>query len=106
MEVITHDLNEFGNRQLLEVARLIEEYGNKGADFLTDKISINLNKNSGYVFLSDEDFNVGMLNNGKLEQWFSCPYCGHENFKENMEHEPQDEECKRYLEEIGVKDGN
>ena len=43
-----------------------------------------------------------MMNGDKLETWYNCPYCGHEGFKEDMEHEPHNSECTRYLKEIGV----
>jgi hypothetical protein len=71
---------------------------------LGDGVQVWFNSNSGYVFLSDEDFNVAMLDNGKLEQWFSCPNCGYEGFKEDMKHGDGDKDCEDYLKEIVFKD--
>ena len=31
-----------------------------------------------------------------------CPSCGHEGFKEDMQHNEDDEECQEYLKDIGV----
>jgi hypothetical protein len=44
------------------------------------------------------------MNGDKLETWHSCPYCGHEGFKEDMAHEPQAADCTEYLQQIGVVD--
>ena len=42
------------------------------------------------------------MNDDKLEIWYSCPYCGHEGFKEDLLHNPEDEDCTEYLKQIGV----
>jgi len=42
------------------------------------------------------------MNGNNLEIWYNCPYCGHEGFKEDMEHDFESSECIRYLIEIGV----
>jgi hypothetical protein len=45
---------------------------------LGDGITLNFNLNSGYVFLSDEDYNVGVLEDKELVQFYNCPQCGFE----------------------------
>ena len=112
MENPTNDLTKFGTRELREAGKLLIAYADNPPDFLSDGVQVWFykegwphalaNNNSGYVFLSDEDFNVAMLNNGKLEQWFSCSNCGHEGFKEDMKHGWGDKDCDEYLKEIGV----
>lgn len=99
MSYVTDDWSKFGYREiemakeLLSHIKEIDSYG---------KVTVYFNTESGYVFLSDEEWRTWMMNGEKIEEWFSCPYCGHEGFKDEVEHEPQDEECTRYLREIGV----
>ena len=97
--IVTSDWSDFGHREiemakeLLSHIKEIDSYG---------KVEVMFNFNSGYVFLCDADYKVWMMNGDKLEQWFTCPICGHEGFKEDMEHAEDDEECTEYLKEIGV----
>ncbi|MBE9593293.1 MAG: hypothetical protein IMF19_07410 [Proteobacteria bacterium] len=96
-EIVTSDWGKFGTREIEEAKELlshikeIESYG---------KVEVCFNTHSGYVFLSDENYKVWMMNGDKIEEWYSCPYCGHEGFLGDMEHEPEDEECTRYMKEI------
>jgi len=98
-EIITKDWSKFGNREIEEAKELlshikeIDAYG---------KIEVFFNMHSGCVFLCDEDFKTWMMNGDKIEEWFNCPYCGHEGFKEDMDHEPESQECTDYLKQIGV----
>lgn len=101
-EIVTVDLNKFGYRELDLAIKLLKAYREQGAKFLGEGLTLNFNTHSGNVFLSDEDYNVGLMNGDKLEQWFNCPYCGHEGFKEDMKHDAQDPDCTRYMQEIGV----
>ena len=98
----TDDLSRFGYRELKRASELLSVYCDEGKpEFLVDNVRVFMNTNSGNVFLSDDDFNIAMMNGNKLEQWFSCPECGHEGFKEDMKHEGN-KECKEYLKSIGV----
>lgn len=100
MENPTSDLSKFGYREVGIAAELLKAYSDNPPRFLGDGVRVWFNMDSGYVFLSDGDYNVGMLNNGKLEQWHSCPQCGHEGFLEDMEHNPDDVDCQEYLKDI------
>lgn len=99
MDVTTTDWSEFGHREiemakeLLSHMHEIDSYG---------KVEVMFNQNSGNVFLVDEDYRVWMMNDDKLEEWFTCPNCGHEGFFEDMPHGEDEEECREYLESIGV----
>ena len=96
----TKDWSKFGNieieeaKELLSHIKEIDAYG---------KIEVYFNTHSGCVFLCDEDYKVWMMNDGKIEEWFSCPYCGHEGFLEDMKHDAEDKECTEYMKYIGVK---
>ena len=77
-EIVTSDLTKFGYRELDMAADLLKAYAASGSDFLGDGVNVFMNTNSGNVFLSDEDFNVGMLEDEKVVQFYSCPQCGNE----------------------------
>lgn len=99
--IVTCDLSQFGYCELGMAGDLLNAYAAAPLDCLRDGITLNLNTHSGNVFLSDADFNVVMMNGDELEQFFSCPECGHEGFKEEMKH-IGNENCEQYLKEIGV----
>lgn len=81
-EIVTSDLTQFGYRELDMAADLLKAYANDKEDFLGDGVNVFMNKNSGNVFLSDEDFNVGVLEDEKIVQFYSCPQCGNEGTQE------------------------
>ena len=96
------DLSQFGNRELAMCADLLTAYSdNKFArdcdDILTDGVCVEFNPNSGYVFLTDEDYHVLMLNDGKLEAFNSCTNCGAEGFVSEfpLNDESECEECAK-----------
>lgn len=100
----TTDLSKFGWREKRLAARLLTE-ACKGvpSDFNDDAVTIMMNLNSGNVFLTNEDFQVAMMNGDTLESFYSCPECGHEGFAEEMEHNEDNEECQNYLKDIKVQ---
>lgn len=78
MDTVTNDLTRFGMQELDEAADLLKAYANNGCDFLGDGVQVWFNTMSGYVFLSDEDYNVGLLEDEKIARHYSCPECGNE----------------------------
>ena len=78
MDNVTCDLSKFGYRELSEASILLKLYSENPVDFLSDEITLNFNPNSGVVFLSDEDYNVAIEEDGKLVQFFSCRQGGNE----------------------------
>ncbi len=103
MNDVTTDMSKFGYRELDMAGDLLKAYkgDNDATEYLDDGVQVWFNANSGNVFLCDEDYNTAMMNGDKLEDWFYCPICGHEGFKDEMKHEG-DEDCKDYLQSIGV----
>src|SRR5512138_1374895 len=99
----TTDLSRFGWRERKMAAELLTASCDQGlpADFDDGGVTIMFNTYSGNVFLTNSEYQVAMMNGGKLESWYNCPYCGHEGFKEDMAHEPQDDECMRYQQYLG-----
>lgn len=96
MNLITADLSKFGYKELKIATKLLLEYTRGAGDFLISNIVLNFNTDSGNVFLSDEDYNVGMLNGISLEQFFTCPECGNEGFKEDFK-KSKCKDCQRIL---------
>ncbi len=100
---VVTDLSQFGYRERKMAAELLTASCNGlPDDFSGDGMTVAMNVNSGYVFLTNADYQVAMMNGDNLESWYTCPECGHEGFKEDMEHGDDDAECRRYLNDIGV----
>ena len=66
-------------------------------EFWDEKVTVMFNTHSSYVFLTNSEFQMAMLNGDNLEMWYTCSECGHEGFLEDMEHSPEDEYCQEYL---------
>lgn len=69
---------------------------------------VGFNENSGNVYLVSEDYDVAMMNGDTLEQFYSCPECGAEGFKDEI-HEGDtpdtlNSECVRYMKGVGIED--
>lgn len=84
MDIVTADFSKFGTSELILAAKLLELYAEDGAEFLGNHLTVSFNMYSGYVFLTDEDYNVGVLNSAEehIVQFFSCPECGYEGTQE------------------------
>ena len=108
--MIVTDLSRFGIRELYEVEKLLEAMRTQGLphDFFRAGVCPVWNMDSGLVFLTNDDYQVCLLNRDKsyldshkLESWYSCPICGHEGFlDEAFETHSDDRECVEYVEEL------
>jgi hypothetical protein len=59
-----------------------------------------MNRNSGNVFLTNSDYQVAILNNGKLESFYCCGNCGNEGFLEDCQlNDNGCNECNEWNEE-------
>jgi len=103
-EITTTDLSKFGSRERHMAEELLKAWREQGLpdDFYDEDVTIMMNYNSGCVFLTNSEYQAAMMNDDKLETWYNCPYCGHEGFKEDMEHEPEASDCTEYLIQIGI----
>lgn len=71
-------------------------------DFDDEGVKFAFNRNSGYVFLVNENYEVCMLRGGGLQRWYSSPYKGLEGFWEDLVPQyasmhPEDQEWMREL---------
>jgi hypothetical protein len=102
-EIITTDFSKFGGRERRMAEELLKASREQGFpdDFEDDQITIMFNMESSKVFFTNSEFQVAMMNEDKLESFYACPGCGHEGFKDEMNHNGNSE-CTRYLKDIGV----
>jgi hypothetical protein len=76
------DLSEFGYRELRLFQIILNAWLNNGLPDGFDPSGVRpaMNKHSGNVFLVNEEYQVAMINEKKLEIFHSLPYSGHEGF--------------------------
>ena len=89
-DVYTEDLAEFGSRERTMAAELLAARLPDG--FNDDGVKLAMNKNSGFVFLVNADYQCAMMNGDTLEIFHSTPYDGIEGFLSDLidENEPGD----------------
>lgn len=83
----TTNLAEFGKRELTMAAELLNAYskGNYECPYFEESgVQIMMNINSGNVFLTNNEYQVLMMNGNKLEGFYSSPYSGHEGFIDEL----------------------
>lgn len=83
----TTNLAEFGKRELAMAAELLNAYSKGNYDcpyFMNDGVQVMMNKNSGNVFLINDECQVLMMNGNKLEGFYSSPYSGYEGFIDEL----------------------
>ena len=100
----TEDLADFGYREQRAAQDLFEAWKSNGlpVDFYNSGVKIGFNMNSGYVFLTNSDYQVAMCTtneHGKLElySFYTSPYdCKEGSFDELLEEykemHPEDQE--------------
>lgn len=107
--MVTSDLNKFGFREkdmMIDLFQLyrdnkISNLAHDYFDFGTMKPAFNMNY--GIVFLTDDDYNMLMENDGKLDLFLTTPHDGHEGFYDELILEIKDyhPEDQKYLNDIG-----
>lgn len=103
-DIYTEDLSEFGFRELNEAGKLLTAIKNGlPDDFYDDGIKVGFNKNSGYVFLTNSDYQVAMLDDDeKLYSFYSTPYEGREGSYEELieEYDDMHPEDQEYMNDL------
>ena len=109
----TENLADFGSMELAEAADLLKAFADGEApdDFYDEGVRVAFNRNSGYVFLTNDEYQTCMINpnTGKLELWHFTPYAGHEGFLDDLVEEYKedpddwDEDDIEYLREYGAE---
>ena len=100
----TEDLADFGYREQREAQDLFEAWKSNGlpVDFWNNGVKIGFNMNSGYVFLTNSDYQVAMCTTNERDQlelysFYTSPYEGKEGsfdelLEEYKEMHPEDQE--------------
>lgn len=103
-DAYTENLTDFGFREIKELRDILDAWVKHGlpSDFERNGVRPAMNRNSGYVFLVNGDYQCAMLNGGTLESFYSSPYDGREGFfndlvEEFSEMHPEDQEWLRSI---------
>lgn len=86
-DMLTTNLADFGRKELAETRDLLDAMLNNGLpdDFDDEGVVVAFNRNSGYVFLTNDEYQVAMVDDdGKLYSWYFTPYYGHEGSYEDL----------------------
>lgn len=69
-----------------EVLAIMQAWDKDGLPntFSDDNVRFAFNRNSGYVFLVNDDCEVCMMNGDSLEMIYTSPYEGHEGFIDDL----------------------
>lgn len=83
--MVTTDLSNFGETQREEAIEILKAYNESGLpeDFYDNEVLIHFNSRSGYVFLSNSEYEVAILCDGVLESFYTLPN-GTEGVKDNL----------------------
>ena len=89
MKIVTADLSKFGYRERELAEELLREWRKQGLpdDFEGEEITLNFNMYSGYVFLSNAEFQVAMMNGEALESFYTDFETGEEGFFDELSEE-------------------
>ena len=109
-EVTTTNFADFGWRERKMAAELLTASCEHGfpKDFSEDGVVIMMNRNSGNVFFTNEEYQVAMMNGDELESFYTTPYRGHEGFADELKEEFEgdkdswNKEDVEYLHDIGI----
>ena len=103
-KIYTEDFSEFGYRELDEAGKLLSAIKNGlPSDFDDEGIKVGFNKNSGFVFLTNSEYQVAMVDDkGKLFSFYTTPYEGHEGCLEELleEYDDMHPEDQEYVDQI------
>ena len=110
------DFKGFGYRELYEAGQLLSFYSGDPVSAMTplardyfaqygysgSYVKVGFNANSGNVFLMDDDYNVLMMNDGKLDLFITTPYSGEEGFYDDLMdiYDELEEEDQEYLDSL------
>jgi hypothetical protein len=106
----TENLADFGFREIKMLSSILNAWVENGLpdDFDTEGVRAAFNRNSGYVFLTNNEYQVAMMNGEELKSFYTTPYEGHEGFLDDLlETDPSDyhHEDIEYISEIARSNG-
>ena len=96
----TRNLADFGHRERQSASELmgaLNTSNDKTGMLSNHGVAVEFNPMSAMVFLVDEDFNVAIMEGDELVDFISCPNCGNEGTKSDLE-DTENDCCKEHLE--------
>lgn len=110
MDLTTTNLADFSVRERHELIEILQAWESSGLpdDFYDDEFVPMFNRDSGYVFLTNSEYQVCMVADRKLESWYTTPYAGYEGFLDDLVQAYMDdlydwdEEDIEYLRDLGA----
>lgn len=104
-EIVTSDLSQFGARERKMAEDLLRAWREHGlpSDFADEDVTVAMNRNSGYVFLTNSEYQTAIETDGRLESFYSCPECGEEGtWSDSIEDHGKDggSECRRWVRDV------
>lgn len=86
MDGYTENLAKFGYNERQKMKAILEAMDESGLpdDFNDDNVRFAFNTSTGDVFLVNNLLQVAMVNDGKLESFYSLPYSGEEGFLDSL----------------------
>ena len=105
----TENLSDFGYRERNEFIKILQIWQNNGLpeNFYDAGVRIAMNSSSGYVFLTNDDYQCVMCNGEELEMWYTLPESGYEGFLGDLigDWESLSDEDKEALWHLAQSDG-
>lgn len=82
---VTTDLAQFGMREIEIAKKLLTAWVENGLpnDFFDSEVTVKFNRNSGFVFLTNSEYQVACESGGILYSYYNCFNCGVEGFEED-----------------------
>ena len=89
MNTVTSDISKFGARERAILVELLEAWSRDGlpSDFYEENVHPMFNMESGYVFLTNDDYQTALMEDGKLVSHYSLPYEGIEGTLSELKEE-------------------
>ena len=80
-----NDIITFDRERALTI-ELLQAWGEQGLpnDFYEEGVKLAFNRNSGYVFLVNDEYQCAMMNGNTLESFYTSPYSGREGFIDEL----------------------
>ena len=95
---LTTDISKM---DLAEVTDMLNAYQNQGfkttpafkSMWYDEETIPTMNKESGYTFLTNSEYQVAMMNEGVLSMFINCGECGREDFEQTWQLYPEYKTC-------------
>ena len=106
---LTEDITDIPLHEVVPLLTALEAYRSGStiaatkmfqAAWYDEKTHIAMNNQSGYTFLTNEDYQVAMLENEKLTMFLKCGECGNEGLENEFEVVDSCQGCKDIMKDI------